>query len=142
MVIIRDGFFRLTKLMTIHNGVKKDRSAILKLIRAYPNKVMQTYIPPLRDFVVAKERGKIIGCCALQIYSKRIAEVRSLAVDKNYQGKGIATKLVKACLTRAQSKQIYEVLSITGALNFFKKLGFNTFNNEKYAMLKVVTPRK
>jgi N-acetylglutamate synthase-like GNAT family acetyltransferase len=55
-----------------------------------------------------------------------------------FQGKGIATKLVEACLQEAKDKEIYEVLSITGSSSLFEKLGFGTFNNEKFALLKIL----
>ncbi len=52
-------------------------------------------------FFVATAKNQVIGCCALQIYSKRIAEVRTLAVHPNYQDKGVASKLVELCRDRA-----------------------------------------
>src|SRR5215475_444457 len=34
----------------------------------------------IRDFVVAEEKGKIIGCGALHLYGLHLAEIRSIAV--------------------------------------------------------------
>lgn len=99
---------------------------------------MQTNLPKPGSFFVALEDGKIIGCCALDIYSKRIAEIRSLAVKKNYQGRGVGTQLIGRCLKKAKQKKIYEVFSVTGAVKLFGKFGFDTFNMEKYAVLKVM----
>ena len=80
----------------------------------------------------------MVGCCALEIYSTRLAEIRSLAVAKDHQGMGIATSLIKECLQEAKKKKVYEVLGITGAVSLFEKNGFRTFNKEKYALLKIL----
>ena len=87
---------------------------------------------------MAEQGGEIIACCALEVYSKRLAEIRSLVVDKDFQGRLIGSKLIKRCLKRAKKLRVYEVLSITAAVPLFEKQGFKTFNNEKYALLKMM----
>ena len=124
--------------MKIRKATAKDWPQVLALIREYPKTLMQHHLPRPSEFFVAVEDNKIVGCCALEIYSKRLAEVRSLAVAKKHQGNGIATKLLERALAGAKKKGVYEVLSITGALPFFAKRGFKTFNKEKYALLKIV----
>jgi amino-acid N-acetyltransferase len=124
--------------MNIRKASPRDFPAIRALIKAYPDKLLQDHLPPIRSFFVAVEKNIIVGCCALEIYSKRLAEIRTLAVAKEHQGKGIATKLVKRCLMEAKNKKVYEVLSITGAIRLFEGLGFGTFNKEKYALLKIL----
>src|SRR5882762_3776963 len=49
----------------------------------------------LRDFAVYEENGKILGCTGLAILWADLAEVRSLAVDEKYRGRGIGTQLVQ-----------------------------------------------
>ena len=88
----------------------------------------------IESFFVNEENGKIIGCCGLEIYNKKIAEIRSLVVMEGYREKGIGKKLIEACLKKAKEKNIYEVLSITDKVNFFKKCGFDTCLNDQYAM--------
>jgi amino-acid N-acetyltransferase len=124
--------------MQIRKATAEDFSAIQELIQRFPEKLLQVHLPEPEEFSVAIEDNKIVGCCALEIYSKRLAEIRSLAVEPEYQGRGIATKLVEACLQEAKDKQIYEVLTITGSSSLFEKQGFGTFNNEKYALLKIL----
>ena len=124
--------------MKIRKATAKDWPQILRLIREHPKHLMQHHLPRPAEFFVALLDRKVVGCCALEIYSKRLAEVRSLAVTKKYQGNGIATQLVERCLAHARKREVYEVLSITGALPFFEKRGFKTFNNEKYALLKIL----
>jgi amino-acid N-acetyltransferase len=124
--------------MNIRKATAKDWPHVLRLIREHPSQLIQDHLPRPHDFFVAVEENNIVGCCALEVYSKRLAEIRSLAVAKKHQGKGIATLLVERCMQEARKKKVYEVLSITGALPFFKKRGFNTFNKEKYALLKIL----
>lgn len=124
--------------MTIRAAKESDWSAIRKLIRSFPKQLAQDNLPKPTDFFIAEEEGKIVGCCALEVYSKKIAEVRSLAIKKGFQGRGIATALVRRCVAKAKAKGVLEILAITGALEFFDKLGFRAFNKEKYALFKVL----
>lgn len=84
---------------------------------------------------VAEFDGRIVGCAALEIYSKKLAEIRSLAVDPSVQGKGIGRMLVQACVQLAAEKNILEVMAITSSDDFFKSCGFNfTLPGEKKAL--------
>lgn len=124
--------------MQIRKATQEDFPKIQELIRLFPDKLLQDHLPEPEEFSVAIEDGAIVGCCALEVYSKRLAEIRSLSVHPDHQGKGIATKLIDTCLQEAKDKNIYEVLTITGSSSLFEKQGFGTFNNEKYALLKIL----
>jgi amino-acid N-acetyltransferase len=69
--------------------------------------------------------GEIVGCAALEIYSRKLAEVRSLAVARKVQGQGIGRRLVSVCVERARIHDILEVMAITTADDFFMKCGFD-----------------
>jgi amino-acid N-acetyltransferase len=72
---------------------------------------------------------------ALEIYSRKLAEIRSLAVAKDAQGMGIGKLLVRACVERAQQEDILEVMAITASEDFFVSCGFDfTTPNLKKAM--------
>lgn len=124
--------------MKVRKATNSDWKEIIRLIREHPNQLMQDHLPRNSEFFVAVEDDEIMGCCALEIYSKRLAEVRSLAVSEKYRRSGVATHLVEKCMAHAKKKGIYEVLVITGALPFFEKHGFSTFHEEKYALFKVL----
>ncbi len=108
--------------------------AIRALVRLFPNQLVQRDLPRVTSFFVATSKGEVIGCCALQIYSKRIAEVRTLAVHPDYQDKGVASRLVELCRDRARERGIKEIFAITSQIDFFAGLGFATFRREKTAM--------
>lgn len=77
----------------------------------------------------------ILGCAALEIYSPKLAEVRSLAVSEKAQGLGIGKRLVNACIERARIHRVFEVMAITSADAFFQQLGFDyTLPGEKRAL--------
>ena len=130
--------------MNIRPATKDDWDAILGLIVQDPEQLMQDHLPDPGAFFVAvttdpsTSSGQVVGCCALEVYSQRLAEIRSLAVAKEFQGKGIATALIEHCLEAAKKRDVYEVLTITGASTLFEKHGFGTFRNEKYALIKVL----
>jgi amino-acid N-acetyltransferase len=113
---------------------KADMPAIRGLIREFPKQLVQQNLPRVASFFVAYSAGKLVGCCALQIYSKRMAEVRSLAVHPDFQDRGVASKLVKCCTQRGIKRGIREVFAVTSQIAFFEKLGFATFRREKTAM--------
>lgn len=89
----------------------------------------------LPSFFIAVLDGEIVGCAALEIYSKKLAEVRSLAVSPRAQGLGIGRALVDACVERARERNILEVMAITSSDGFFKSCGFDyTLPGEKKAL--------
>ena len=116
--------------------------AIRALVRLFPNQLVQRDLPRVTSFFVATTKGKVIGCCALQIYSKRIAEVRTLAVHPDFQDNGAATQLVERCRQRARDRGIKEIFAVTGQIHFFERLGFATFRREKTAMFYELGPRE
>lgn len=84
---------------------------------------------------VAEDDGRLVGFAALEIYSSKLAEVRSLAVLPEMQGQGIGRRLVEACVTRAREKHVLEVMVVTSSEAFFKACGFDfTLPGERKAL--------
>jgi len=79
----------------------------------------------LQNGFVAESAGRIIGFAALDVYSRKLAEIRSLAVASEFQGSGIGRKLVEACVRRARELNVREVMAITSADRFFRSCGFD-----------------
>ncbi len=78
---------------------------------------------------------RIVGFAALEIYSTKLAELRSLAVSSDFQGQGIGKALVTACVELAREKHIFEVMAITSSDEFFQRCGFDfTLPGEKKAV--------
>jgi amino-acid N-acetyltransferase len=108
--------------------------AIRHLIHLFPKQLVQRNLPRVSSFFVADLGGRLVGCCALQVYSKRLAEVRSLSVHPDFQDHGIASQLVEACTARARERGVRELFAVTSQTSFFGRLGFATFRREKTAM--------
>lgn len=124
--------------MKLRRAKPADLPAIKKLLREHRGKLMQNHLPKIGSFYVAEVDGEVIGCCALDVYSKRLAEIRSLAVTREFQGQGIARALVEVCMKEARKKKIYEVIAISGADKFFAKFGFHTFKHERFALINIL----
>mgnify|MGYP001587388036 FL=1 len=84
----------------------------------------------IRDFWVYEDKGKISGCAALHISWDDLAEIKSLAVAKDKQKKGLGQDLVAACLAEAQVMGAKKIFVLTYKPEFFKKLGFKRIKHE------------
>jgi argininosuccinate lyase/amino-acid N-acetyltransferase len=76
------------------------------------------------DFGVAVVDGTVVGCAALWIYTPQLAEIRSLGVHPDHQGKGVGQGLVRYFLQLAGQLRIPKVFVLTRAPKFFEKAGF------------------
>ena len=78
--------------------------------------------------------GSIIGFCALEIYSMKLAEIQCLAVSESHQRKGIGRQLVECCVRRAKEENVLELLAISSSEPMFKACGFDySLPNQKRA---------
>lgn len=93
----------------------------------------------IRSYILAKDEGKIVGFCALYIYSQNLAEVRSLIVSSAYQQKGIGRGLVESILQEGRELGIQEILSLTYQVEFFKKMGFEVIEKTQIPNHKIWT---
>src|ERR1700681_4919168 len=90
------------------NAVLPDVEHIHAIIQPYAQKgtllprTMAELCENVRDFTVAENDGKIIGCGALHLYGQHLAEIRSIAVDPAAKGLGAGRKLVEALLDEAE----------------------------------------
>lgn len=84
---------------------------------------------------VAIWQGRLVGFAALEIYSSKLGEVRSLAVRTEAQGLGLGKKLVEMCINLAKQRNVLEVMAVTSNEAFFQSCGFDfTLPGEKKAL--------
>ncbi len=103
------------------------------------NRLLPRTSDELQDLIpfgfVAVSAERVIGFAALEIYSAKLAEVRSLAVLPEFQGQGVGRQLVQQCVDLAVRRNILEVMAITSNDGFFKSCGFDfTLPGEKKAL--------
>ncbi|MDO8576884.1 MAG: GNAT family N-acetyltransferase [Candidatus Daviesbacteria bacterium] len=124
----------------IRKAKKSDLNKILRLLEygVASGKVLtrskSDILQSINNFFVCVEDNQVIGCASLDIYSSKLAEIRSLVVDACHQRKGIGSLLVQTCLMEAKKQGIFEVLVITDKDQFFKGLGFKKSIEEKRPM--------
>jgi len=114
---------KLTDFSQIMNLIKKGakEGKILKRKKSEVTKLIKQ-----KNILVALEEKEIIGLVALDYYSKRFSELRTLYIDANHRSKGAGAMLVNALLEKARKKKIKEIMTITTkeTAEWFKKHGF------------------
>ena len=78
----------------------------------------------IRDFSVAYDGDRLVGCGALHCYSPYSAEVRSLAVLPEAKRHGIGRIVVNALEAEALENDLESIFAFTYTPQFFQKLGF------------------
>lgn len=127
---------------TIRMARAEDVPGVIRLIHSYVDegKLLARTLTEIDDllpnfFVAVREDETIIGCAALEIYSPKLAEIRSLAVSREAQGLGVGRRLVNACVERARLNKVLEVMAVTSSDGFFQSCGFDyTLPGEKRAL--------
>ena len=117
----------------IRKAIISDIKPIHRLVNQYagrglllPRPLSELY-DHLRDYNVLVEKGEkeeILGVCALGICWEDLAEIRSLAVVEDRQGRDYGRRLVEACLKEAESLGLRKVFVLTYAEGFFSRMGF------------------
>lgn len=114
----------------IRNAHIEDVEIIRDLINEYAEQSRMLFrslsdlYASLHDFMVCAEDGRVVGCCAVQIYWKDLAEVKSLAVEEKFQGKGYGKAMVRSAIEHCRELQIPRLFTLTLEAEFFAKLGF------------------
>ena len=91
----------------------------------------------IRSYIIYKEDNKILAVGALHIYSVEVGEIRSLAVEPNFQKKGLGRKIVSALEKEAKQLGIKKLLTLTYQKEFFEKMGFNEIPKENVPSHKI-----
>jgi amino-acid N-acetyltransferase len=126
--------------MNTRNAKVSDAKDINSLINFYAERDKMLFrsladiYENLQTFTVAELDGSVIGCCALEIIWSDLAEIKSLAVDKNHIGKGAGKNLVQAALEQAHQLGVSQVFALTLDPAFFKKLGFEIIKKDALPM--------
>lgn len=124
--------------MKIRKATASDLPTIRTLIEANPDTILSRPDEELStlvdNFWVAEHEGEVVGCSCLEIYSPKIAEIRTVIVRSDKQGLGIGAALVKVAADEAERQQIREVMVVTSSPEYFNKLGFGECLHEKWAL--------
>jgi amino-acid N-acetyltransferase len=93
-------------------------------------KATVTLYEDVQEFWVAQDAadGSVVGCGALHVMWEDLAEIRTVAVHPDRQGKGIGHRLVDALLGSARELAVGRVFVLTFAVDFFARHGFEEIN--------------
>ena len=126
--------------MNVRNAKISDAKAINALINSYAERdrmlfrSMADIYENLQTFLVAELDNNIVGCCALEVIWADLAEIKSLAIDQIYKGKGIGRELVAAAIEQAVKLGVPKVFALTLEPAFFEKSGFAIVEKETLPM--------
>lgn len=88
----------------------------------------------LRDFFVCTEKfdgaEQVVGCAALELVWRDLAEIKSLAVDEERRGRGVGRKLVQAALEEGRRLGLTRIFALTRERAFFERMGFRMVSKE------------
>ena len=79
----------------------------------------------VQEFTVAEIDGEVVGCGALHVLWEDLAEVRTVAVKKDYHGKGIGHLILENIIDRAKVVGVKRIFCLTFETKFFGSHGFN-----------------
>ena len=124
----------------IRDATIQDVKRIHELINGYAEvdlmlfASMSSIYENLQIFKTAELDGEVVGCCALKVLWKDLAEIKSLAVEESQFGKGIGRSLVLGCMDKAGKLGLKKVFTLTLEPDFFEKLGFVAVQKESLPM--------
>lgn len=120
--------------LSIRRARTSDVGRIRQLLDHYaPNgalldKATVTLYEDIQEFWVA-EAGTdpgtaVVGCGALHVMWEDLAEVRTVATDPAYQGRGVGHRLLEQLLDTAVQLGVRRVFVLTFEVDFFTRHGF------------------
>jgi amino-acid N-acetyltransferase len=106
-----------------------DVVAIKNLVDRYAGRVLLakdliTLYEYVQEFWVAERDGRVVGCGALHVLWRDLAEIRTVAVHPDLTGQGVGHELVDALLRTAREVGVTRVFVLTFERRFFGGHGF------------------
>lgn len=116
--------------LSVRTATRADLDQVLALIRG-AGLVVTGVAEHIDGFVVADDRGTIVGSAGLEVYDG-VGLLRSVAVAPALRGQGLGARLVRAALGAARQRGIRSVTLLTETAGpFFSRLGFHESARER-----------
>lgn len=125
--------------VVVRRARAKDVRAIRDLVqplteqRVLIAKEAVAYYEALQEFRVAEVDGALAGCGALHVMWEDLAEVRTLAVDPRFRGRGVGGALLETLLDDARELGVQRVFTLTFEVAFFARHGFEVIEGTPVA---------
>ena len=117
-------------MLEIRPARTRDVKEIRALVDSYaaPGQMLSketvTLYEGVQEFVVAVLDGKIVGCGALHVLWEDLAEVRTVAVEKDLHHQGIGHQILEYVIQRAREIGVARIFCLTFQTQFFGRHGF------------------
>lgn len=85
----------------------------------------------LRDYIVAVENGRLLGCGALHFVWDQLAEIRSMAITPDLKGTGIGRTIVQLLEKEGLERGVKMFFTLTYQPGFFSKCDYVQTEKEK-----------
>ena len=122
---------------TVRRARTSDVKSIRALVKPLANdrvlleKEAVAYYENLQEFFVAEDgSGAVIGCGGLHVMWEDIAEVRTLATDGAWRGKGVGHQILDRLLAEARELGVARVFCLTFEVDFFLRHGFSVMEEQ------------
>ena len=89
-----------------------------------------TLYEDIQEFRIAELAGRVVGCGALHVFWRDLAEIRTVAVDPAQRGRGVGHRVVTELLDVARDLGIERVFVLTFEVAFFARHGFRVIDTE------------
>jgi amino-acid N-acetyltransferase len=87
----------------------------------------------VQNYLVARAGGgRVVGCVAIDEYSPSLAELVSLAVAEEAQGRGLGGRLIDAAATLARRRGHDELFAVSLADTLFMAKGFHETRVDRF----------
>jgi len=107
-----------------------DVRAIRRLVDIYApdrrllSKATVALYEDITEFLVGELDGEVVGCGAVHVFWEDLAEVRTVAVDPAFVGKGVGSVLMNGLIARARELSVARLFCLTFETEFFGRHGF------------------
>jgi amino-acid N-acetyltransferase len=107
-----------------------DVRAIRRLVDTYAperrllSKATVALYEDITEFLVGELDGEVVGCGAVHVFWEDLAEVRTVAVDPAFVGKGVGSVLMNGLIARARELSVARLFCLTFETEFFGRHGF------------------
>jgi amino-acid N-acetyltransferase len=115
----------------VRGATASDAGEIHELVQAHAEsglllpRAPEAIAAAIDDYVVVTDRhGRVMGCAALHEYSPSLAEVGSVVVAPEAQGRGLGSIAVRGVEAIARRRGVDELFALTLADHFFSSLGY------------------
>ena len=108
----------------------EDIDAIYRLINDYAAEGVMlpksriTLYETIYNMTVGEAEGRVVGVGALHVTWEELAEIRSLAVDKEYTHQHIGSEIVRRLIAEGKGFGVRKFFTLTYQPEFFGSVGF------------------